>query len=340
MEKMHRNVGEVLDKIVSIEMRDTRPTQGVIEPLYRAARVKFEEPLTMRAAGMLIERLTAGDIVIIVTGAGVADYLPAGETDGPPGATAVARMLRYGLGVVPVLLTQPEYVENLRATMVAGGVGVRDLETARKVPFSGVVLPFPGNDQAASEAERLIAELSPKAIIAIEALGPNPKGIAHTSEGRPADPARGRFEHLFDIAAEKGILTVGIGDNGNEIGCGAILDDIHRIRVWGKVCQCPCQGGMATRVSADALIIAGVSNWGSYGLEAALATMLGRPDLIHDGDMERFMLQECVRSGAADGSGPHTMTEDGTPLYVTVAILDLLKATATIGIRPPRQRPY
>ena len=341
MEKVYANIGEVLDKIVSIEMRDQRPAQGVIEPLYRAARERFHDPLTMRAAMLLKEHLASGDVAVIVTGAGVEDYLPAGETDGPLGAAALARILSVGLGVVPVVLTKAEYVENVRATMVAGGVGLRDLEVARRVPYSGVVLPFPSDDDsAAAEAERLMAELSPKALIAIEALGPNPRGVAHTSEGRPGDPNRPRFEHLFDLAALQGIPTVGIGDNGNEIGFGAMLEDVHRIRIWGKECQCECGGGMATRVATDALIVAGVSNWGAYGLEAALAALLGRPDLLHDADTERFMLHECVRTGAADGSGHHTLTVDGTPAAVQTAVLDLLRSTITIGIKPARKRPY
>ena len=337
---MHKNIGEVIDKIVSISMRDTRPTQGVIATLYRASRERFEDPLTMKAASLLVEQLTAGDVVIIVTGAGFPDFLPVGETDGPPGAAAVARILRYGMGVVPVVLTKAEYVENVKATMIAGGVGVRDLETSRRVPYSGVVLPFPGDASAPKEAARLMQELAPKALISIEALGPNAKGVAHTSEGRPADPERPRFEHLFEIAARSGIVTVGVGDNGNEIGFGSMIDDVHRLRIWGKVCQCPCEGGMATNVAVDALIVAGVSNWGAYGLEAAIAAHLLRPDLIHDGETERFMIQECVRTGAADGGGAHTMTEDGTPLHVTLSILDLLKAAVTIGIRPPRKRSY
>jgi hypothetical protein len=341
VEKLHKNIGEVIDKIVSIEMRDQRPTQGVIEQLYRAARDRFQDPLTMRAALLLKERLAPGDVACIVTGAGIKDYLPAGETDGPMGAAAVARILRFGLNVVPVVLTQEEYVENVRATMVAGGVGVRNLEVARRVPYTGVVLPFPSDDEAAAkEAERIVQELSPKAFIAIEALGPNKEGVAHTSEGRAGDPGRARFEYLFDLAADQGIATVGIGDNGNEIGFGAMLEDVHRIRIWGKECQCPCGGGMATRVGADALIVAGVSNWGAYGLEAALAALLERPDLLHDSDAERFMLHECVRTGAADGAGHQTLTVDGTPASVQVAVLELLRSTITICIKPPRKRPY
>lgn len=340
IDQMRENLGVLLDKVASFEIRDRRPSQGVIDRLYRAALTRYESALTMRAARMLTERVSTGDLVVIVTGAGVPDFLPVGETDGPPGAAAVARILRYGFGVVPVVLTQAEYVENVKAVLVAGGLGIRDVAVSRKVPFTAAVMSFPGDDSAADAAKRVFSELSPKAIIAIEALGPNAKGVAHTSEGRPAAPGRGRYEHLFDIAAAAGVLTIGIGDNGNEIGFGSILEDVHRLRQWGKVCQCPCGGGMATRVAVDALIVAGVSNWGAYALEAALATILEQPDLIHDGEVERFMLQESVRTGAADGRGPHTMTEDGTPIEVTIALLQLLKTTVTIGIRAPRARPY
>jgi len=60
-------------------------------------------PVTMAAAKGLITNLKAGDTVFVMTGASVQPTLPYGESDGPPGAAMLARILHKGLGAVPVV---------------------------------------------------------------------------------------------------------------------------------------------------------------------------------------------------------------------------------------------
>jgi hypothetical protein len=333
-------IGMNLDKLASLEMRDQRPDQGVIDNLYRSAREKLGAPLTMCAAEKLVAAISPGDTVILATGAGSPPYLPKGETDGPLGAAAVARLLRYGLQVVPVILCDEDFVQNIAATCRAAGLAVRDYQDAKKVPFSCAVQSFPGDDTAPQMARDVTEQMKPKALISIEKLGPGAGGVIHTSTGMPTT-SRAHVWHLFRLAKESGILTIGIGDNGNEIGFGLIVDAVRKYKQYGDVCQCPCGKGLACVVETDVLIVAGTSNWGAYGLEAAMAAILKRPELIHDTDTERRMLEECVRNGGIDGASVQaTLSVDGTPAYVQMGMLDLMRSVVINGLKPGRKRPF
>lgn len=341
MEEHLAFIGLNIEKICSLEMRDRRPDQGIIDKLYRRAWEKYGVPPTMLAAERLVSEVSEGDTVIIATGAGTPPYLPKGETDGPLGGAAVARALRYGLDAVPVVICQPAHVENISATCAAAGLAVHDYETAKEVPFSCTVEAFPGDDTAPEVAEEIMRRMEPQALIAIEKLGPNEVGVAHTSTGGRASPNRARAEHLFDLAKGAGVLTIGIGDNGNEIGFGSIADAVREHKQWGDVCQCPCGQGIADATETDVIIVSGVSNWGGYGLEACLAAIIERPELIHDVDTERRMLEECVRTGGLDGATTQqTLSVDGTPAFVQTAVLDLMRVVVARGIRPERKRAY
>lgn len=84
---MAKIVAEYIDRLINIEMRQTGGIpRGVTHRLYEAAREFHKEPLTYLAASKLIEAVGPKDHVIIATGAGVAPWLPKGETDGPLGA--------------------------------------------------------------------------------------------------------------------------------------------------------------------------------------------------------------------------------------------------------------
>jgi hypothetical protein len=58
-------------------------------------------------------------------------------------------------------------------------------------------------------------------MIFIEKVGPNTKGIYHSIMGTPRTPDKiASAYHLADYAKANGIPTIGVGDGGNEIGCG------------------------------------------------------------------------------------------------------------------------
>lgn len=47
----------------------------------------------------------------------------------------------------------------------------------------------------------------------------------------------------------------------------------------------------------DTLIVAPISNWGAYGLEAAIALLLKRPEIIYNGAMELRVLGQAANAG-------------------------------------------
>ena len=115
-------------------------------------------------------------------------------------------------------------------------------------------------------------------------------------------------------------MTVGIGDGGNEIGMGAVRAKIARLD--------PLRARIATVVPADHLVVAGVSNWGGYGIVAALARLTGN-DLLHTPELERRLIQACVAVGAHDGvTRRREHTVDGLSVDTHAAVVDLLRLAA------------
>jgi len=311
---------ENIDRLTTVEMRRSDYARGVIAHLHEAARqAQGGGPLSLLGARFLERNVGPGRVVLIATGAGHPKHLPAGETDGPPGATVLARLVA-ALGGVPILLTEAAHVDNLAATAQAGGLGLRAPEVAREIAWTTAVLPLSAGPDAEAEAEALLARFDPSLLISIEKLGPNPAGIAHSASGTPADPSRARAECLFDAGAGRArrVPSLGIGDNGNEIGFGRILDAVHRHKPRGET--------LGTRVVTDALVPANCSNWGAYGIAAALAILRADPGLMHTAEDEARIITACVDHHAADGStGRHVLEVDGMPLRVQCALVEMLR---------------
>jgi hypothetical protein len=298
-------------------MRISDYSRNVIAKLYAAAvEAQGGEPLSMLAARQMIANISPARYVLLTTGAGDPRFLPAGETDGPPGLVVLARAVA-ALGGIPILLTEATHLDNLSATARAIGLGVRDPDVAASVPWSCGLLPLSSQDDAADQAESYINRFDPTLIISLEKIGPNPDGVAHTASGTPASVDRARVEHLFDIAGARKIPTLGIGDNGNEIGFGLIIEAVRKYKPRGEV--------LATRVSTDVLVAANTSNWGGYGIVAAMATILSKPELLHTPDDEERMIRACVDANGADGStGRHILQVDGTSIDVNRGIVAML----------------
>jgi hypothetical protein len=340
--RVHDVIGENVDRLCTLELRPRGYSHGVIHPLYRAARQKIGAPLALTAAQRLQAVVQSGDVVLLATGAGHPLFLPWGETDGPLGATALARMLSEGLGAVPIILTEVEHVANVEATAIATGLGIRPLSQVSNVPYTTTVLPIPvESGEARQQAQVLFDDLQPKAVITIEKLGPNAAGIIHSATGIAFDTHNARAEHLVYLAQERGILTIGVGDNGNELGFGLIQEAVWEHKPFGRKCQCPCEQGMATVVPTDVLVVAGTSNWGAYAIEACLAALIERPELMRSSHVERFMLEENVRTGGVDGStGRQILQVDGTSMEIQLALNELFRGIVRHGLETPHQRAF
>jgi hypothetical protein len=165
-------------------------------------------------------------------------------------------------------------------------------------------------------------------------MGRNKKGIYHSAWGYARDPnpeaPLARIDHLMDYANSKGIPTIAVGDNGNEMGFGTIEKAVRRWHPFGDKCQCPCESGIASSVPSDIILPATTSNWGCYGIEACLALLTKNEESMHDPETERRMLYACANTGCPDGTTTFTTpTCDGTPHTVSVDLVELLKATVT-----------
>jgi len=301
----------------------------LIRYLYEAARRKAnDEPLSYRAAKGLIERVKPGDNVLIVTGW----YLPhfmSGESDGPPGAAGLARALDLGLKATPVLMTEPKLRPIVEASCRGAGLRVYDLEEAMKIPRRVTVWdklhPYMSEEETDKIAAQILDEVKPSAVIAVEKGSRNEKGVYHSLWGLDISPLTAKIDRLVEMAKRRGIFTIGIGDGGNEIGMGNIKEEVKKYLPSGAKCYCPCGAGVAATTECDELIVAFVSNWGAYGIEAALALLLGRTDVMHSGEVEKSILEEAGRAGAIASPYGYSGTRvDQMPGEISIKIVELL----------------
>jgi hypothetical protein len=110
--------------------------------------------------------------------------------------------------------------------------------------------------------------------------------------------------------------TIGIGDGGNEIGMGNVRARLARAGAL--------MARIAATVTVDHLVVAGVSNWGAYGVVAHLGRAAGRA-LLHTPAEEREVVAACVAAGAHDGvTRRREPTVDALPLEAHAAMVALL----------------
>src|SRR5437762_1628951 len=125
-------VGEAVDRLITIEAKNRGMPHGILQPMYEAARkAAGDKPVTMAAAEGLKQHLGKGDVVFIMTGAGYEPTMPKGESDGPPGAASLARILYRGLGAVPVYVNELCHADPIVASSHAAGLMVKPFDQAR-----------------------------------------------------------------------------------------------------------------------------------------------------------------------------------------------------------------
>ena len=331
-------MADSVDRLVTVEMRNQGMPSGKIGPLYEAARSEGGgAPLAYRAAAGLIEQVTRDSTVLIVTGAGSGALIPKGENDGPVGAAVLARAVYWGLGATPVLVCEEHHVDPIVVSGEAAGVAIRPMDVTTTTHAGGALAPAPTSQaEVDAWARDLLDRLKPTAIIAIERLGPNSKGVVHGATGLSGWDPLVDLAPLFVRAAERGIFSIGIGDAGNEIGFGRIVDDVKRIQPFGAKCRCSCGGGMATVVPTDVLVVAAVSNWGAYAIEANLAMLLERQDFQHTADEADRIIRRCLEAGGLEAMFcTQRFFVDGIAGEVSVGLVQVLREMVRIHLEKP-----
>jgi hypothetical protein len=194
------------------------------------------------------------------------------ETDGPPGAAVIGNALQtIGYKVV--------YVTDRYTASVMGAIAAPDSRT----------VDFPIADETASRvfAEELLSELNPSVLIAIERCGLTNEGLYRNMRGGDISAYNAKTDYLFTGHP----ASVGIGDGGNEVGMGNLASIIPTVPTLVRL---PC----VTKTSK--LVITSVSNWGGYGLVAAISRRRGR-NLLPTIEAEQEMVKRIVDLGAVDG---------------------------------------
>ena len=208
---------------------------------------------------------------LIVTGFYILS-VGAAETDGPPGAVAIGEALQ-ALGYTVAYITDTHSASVMAAT--AGS-------DADVVDF-----PIADEDTSRRFADALLADRDPSVVVAIERCGLNAQGRYRNMHGRDITEFTARTDYLLSNHP----YTVGIGDGGNELGMGSLAEQVVEVPSLVKE---PCV------TAATKLVISSVSNWGGYGLVAALSKRVGR-DLLPSVEAEQDMLRRTVDAGAVDG---------------------------------------
>jgi len=311
-EKNLEITGMMVDRLLTTQMRwGGRSDRDIIPKLYDCACQKYGgKPISLLAAQSLIDKVKTGDNVFLVTGTANLAHLPKGEDDGPPGIASLARAVRIGLGAVPILVAGNEDMDSICKSVEAGEVLVLDYEQAKATSSAaGAAVTFP------------------TAAISVEVVGPNKKGVKHFGAGYDMETMdkQSGVEYIFSEAGARGILTIGVIDQGNEIGCGTIEEDVRRITPYADVCRCPCGAGIACATKTDIVYPAAISNWGAYGITAMVAYLLGNPEILQDTYTERRILEACIRAGACDGVvGRTCMSVDSVDYLTGEAMLTML----------------
>jgi hypothetical protein len=238
------------------------------------------------------------------------------------------------VGARPIIVTDPVNVDICAAALRGGGLYVRPLDDALSLPTTAAVIPFPLEwEEAAARAQALLDTLRPSALVAIERTGANEHRQYHSSSGKRLTDYCGKIDTLFASANEREILTIGIGDGGNEIGCAAIRDSVLQAVPHAARCACPCGGTTVPQVSTDLLIAAAISNWGAYGVEAGMALLLERPEILHTRDIDARVHDLCAAAGANnDGPGLLDVGADAVAGPLHGHIVDLLGRMVESGI--------
>ncbi len=241
-------------------------------------------PLAAAAAGGLARAgaaLADARAVTVLTGFFIpAADPPAAENDGPIGAAFLAAALA-ARGVPVHVVTDRPCATVVEAALAAAGL-------AERCPLTAVAVDATARGEALEAVVARHDAAPPSHVVAIERVGPGADGVPRNMRGDDISARTAPLERLFTPPA----FRIAIGDGGNELGMGSLPAALiaEHVRA-GDVTAC--------RVPADALIVAGVSNWGG----AALALLVGGAavtDRVNGAAHDR-LLDAVTAAGAVDG---------------------------------------
>jgi hypothetical protein len=256
-----------------------------------------------------VMELNESDTIVVVTGFAIKDT-NIGETDGPPGALALAYALEK-LGKSVIIITD-KYSE----VFLKDGVNLLGL-SSELVIFE--------DKKEKEQAEEIINKYKPSHIIGIERPGRGIDNRCYSMLGEDITKYCPNTDLLFVKAKENNISTSAIGDGGNEVGMGKIRDFVTRYVNKGNI--------ICADFATDNLIISGVSNWGAFGICAGLS-IINNNMIMYDEELYEKISTEMLKKGALDGcSRKKEATVDGLTYEENLGVFLKLKFFAEMNTK-------
>ena len=198
------------------------------------------------------------------------------ETDGPAGAMALYRLCQRHHSD-PIILSDPAVVG------------------AMSGDFSCISTTPGAQEGTLGAATALYQQHPPELVISIERPGAAADGRCYNMAG---EDISNRCIQVEPYLTQANCPTIAIGDGGNELGMGNVLESLASLNIKPAVSHC------------EELIVADVSNWAAYALCAVTNWLSGD---LHDASTEiQADLDYLIAKGAIDGvTGDATPTEDG-----------------------------
>lgn len=252
----------------------------------------------------LAKELTAARGVALISGFPVrTERGPVGETDGPSGIAWLARAF-CELGVPVRVYTDRTCLRQIKAALDYGAPEALLVELPHQLSGRWV--------------EEELAAFGPSHMVSLERPGAAADGVCYNARACPLDDITANAEAFFEIAKQKGVVTVAVGDGGNELGMADCRPVVERyVDLGGIICA---------RQKAHHTLVAGVSNWWGWGLAAALG-MAAQKDLLPTAEQETRLLNGVVAADGVDGSSCRfEPTVDNIPLEYHLGILARLRA--------------
>jgi hypothetical protein len=284
-------------------------------------------PGDLEKAAKLVAGLSVPSIVIVLSGFPCCvNESPPSETDGPPGTFAIARAVA-SLGHKVVVVTES-------CNEVVFGAALKDLVLPKDCGSVSMEI-FPSAFSDLDENRFVDLAESCHLLIACERAGPGKDGICYTMRGIDMNE-KGLIGPLHRLVKDSNSPFIAIGDGGNELGMGKVIDQIVNNPKISNGDKIGCV------VPADFLIAASVSNWGGYALAAAIALAVLQDKAGEAADPSHWigrclpteseevaLLNRCVAVGCRDGvSGKVEATVDGMPLETSMKCLGDIREAA------------
>ena len=337
MEKI-RQIAEGIDKLMITDIA----SRGCINVLYKAAREKFDEPLSLGMAKRLADKIKPKDRVILATGwMDQPEVAPGfGETDGPGGTMVLARALRQLCQAECIVVTDAELVAGMKKVAQAAGFHCVEpealdvsIEQGKLMTIS--IIPFPtDHSEAKKQASILLDKINPACCIAVERGGMNEEGRIHSMMGKDTSAVQAKVDYIFMEAKARNIMTMAIGDGGNEIGMANIKAVIKEKIQYGDVCQCDCKKGIAPSTEVDYLLTAAISNWGCFAVANILCALKADLSKLHNAQKEERILKNAADNGFHDAMyGGVEYSVDGCELSTHMAMATIMKQLIEQGLK-------